>query len=250
MRIARSILTACTIVAAAHAQQIGSVDGQPILKPKQTDTAHVCANIKAQIEHVARESQKHQFGIVATDDDLKLAAQNYWKEHDAAAELAQQQKTWNTLNLAAAQVLDNHQDAHTVYMNLIAPSRLPENLWQKDLALWSQPEGRAKLQKQAAFYDSMTVNAYKQAFDSAARQIVEKQKLDAAVDTQLAAGDPTFREYLQEEQQHKPMLDGHMQYVEQKRNDFWQARYAQQQVTLNDPSLAQQCQIGTNVARK
>jgi hypothetical protein len=77
------------------------------------------------------------------------------------------------------------------------------------------------------------------------------RKLDEAVIADLAAKDPQFHKYLEEHQkqggiplgQGVPITTPGLQYISDKINEFWRSRYAQQQVTLDDPKLASQCQL-------
>ena len=71
------------------------------------------------------------------------------------------------------------------------------------------------------------------------------QKLDEAVIAKLTAEDPQFRADLKQNPLYpgEPLNTPGLQYMSDKINEFWKSRYAQQQVTLDDPKLADQCRL-------
>jgi hypothetical protein len=164
--------------------------------------------------------------------------------------------------LSGGRSLDQGQDPDKVYQAQIAPLGQPKNVWEANLVQWRDPESRAKLAKTAATFTKLTAADMNKGMAKATQELLEKQKLDDAVDTQLAAEDPQFRTYLDEWRKGfvRPtpfewkgpsnMEASHLNYLKAKRDEFWRARYAEQQVTLNDPTLADQCNLGTTLGAK
>jgi hypothetical protein len=269
-------------IALAQTPQIGSVNGKPVFAPNDAETIFAarhgksattvedkqevaalaaqrnCDVIKVQVAHDAREQAKQEFAIAVSPQELEQANSEYIATHDPAAELQKQRQLFTTLNLAASEV-DQGQNPDSVYQSLLAPIGVTKNVWEADLVQWREhPESRTHLAQTAATFSEWTPQDVKQQMSSATRQLLERKKLEEAVDAQLAAQDPTFRTYLAEEQKDtvrhgafaRSAVVPHTAstYLDQKRKEFWQARYAQQRITINDPNLAQQCQLGANVA--
>ena len=211
-----------------------------------------CDDIKRQLLNAARETQKRHFAITVTPDEVAAASKAYFATHDPAADLREYQQRQVAYSTAASLVYDQGQDPQKVYQTVILPidsSPVSQSVWQANLVRWRDPEVRKKLAQQAANASKVTASGLRESFDKTNLDLLESQKLDAEVDTQLAAADPQFRAYLNE---FKPRGQGnavsglvdHMNYVTAKRNDFWQARYSEQQVRLNDSSLSSQCNLG------
>jgi hypothetical protein len=118
-----------------------------------------------------------------------------------------------------------------------------------NLKTWSRPEGRAALAKMASNASQWTVDKVKQGQDASSRAALERRKVDDAVDEQLATQDQQFRADLATERKGasgnvwKWTAGPQSEHLVQTRQQYWQARYAEQHVTLNDPNLAAHCQL-------
>ncbi len=282
MRVYRIVFVIWGGIALAQTSpQIASVNGKPVLAPddaarifatqhsRQATTAadkqevatlatqRKCDVIKLQVAHDAREQAKQEFAIAISPQEIEQANKEWEATHDPAAELQKQRQFFTTLNFAASEI-DQGQNPDTVYQSLLAPMGVTKNEWEADLVQWREhPESRTHLAQTAATFSKWTPQDVKQQMSKGTQKFLEQRKLDEAVDAQLAAQDPRFRAALAEEQKStvrrgafagsSRVSQAAFDYLKQKRNEFWQARYAQQQVTFNDPILAEQCQLSATV---
>ena len=272
-------------VSADERTQIGTINGKPLLgaKPSQalntftmkhgqppaTDTdrqelaaittKNDCEAVNTAIKGAARDSEKARLGVYVSPDEVAEATKQYWAIHDPSQDMQKQRAHWIANSQAASAVFDQHQDPEKVYQTLLAPIGENHQAWEINLKRWSRPEARAALTKMAAAASNWNVETFKKGMQSSAQQMLERRKVDDAVDSQLAAQDSHYRTDLAEQKKgasgniwqgrEGPQSD----YLIQKRQQFWQSRYAEQQVKLNDPNLATQCQldsIGVKVAAK
>jgi hypothetical protein len=205
------MISLATAIAAQNRQQIGSGDGQPIFQPKDRTTSPDTA-----LQHRC--------------DDIKGQITHI------ARETAKRQ---------------------------FAVTVTPDEVAQLSTQYWAQHDAAAEVQKhkqQQPSAAAITMDGWKQAHEAQFQKIMADRKLDDSVDAQIAAGDPQFRTYLNEYHQRgtwvtpveyqSDMPQADAAYLKQKRSEFWQSRYAQQQVTLNDPALADQCQLGSTLGVK
>jgi hypothetical protein len=226
-----------------------------------------CNDLQGQIVRAVRESQKRRFGVSVSPNEVAEASKAYWTLHDPVADFEKDRKRWVTYNEAASEVFDQHRDPDKVFQTLMVPLGDPPSLapqmWKANLALWSTPKGRAGLARRAAAAEKRSLEDYKKGFDIATRRLLEDRKLDDAVDTHLAAEDPQLRTYLDEWRKSVVRVNlyewrgpspsmpiAHRSYLEEKREEFWQARYAEAPVSLDDPSLADRCQLGFKLGVK
>src|SRR5205085_6219409 len=142
-------------------------------------------------ERAVSEIQTRRFAISVSSDEIAEASEAYWKLHDPKEEFEKNRKRWVNYNEAASEVFDQHQDPEKVYQALMVPLGDPPSLarqiWQANLVQWSRPEGRASLARMATIAAKWTFDDFKKRLDKPSRQMLEKQKLDDAIDDQLAA---------------------------------------------------------------
>jgi hypothetical protein len=76
---------------------------------------------------------------------------------------------------------------------------------------------------------------------------VENQKLNAAIDQEIAQKEPDFRAYLDELQastrEKRGMPLPHLDYVRSRRAEWWAALYGSMPVTLNTPAAWDKCSL-------
>lgn len=267
------------VVLSRRNYQIGTIAGQPIFRPIRDQAAiHVfkmengrlptssadeqevtriatkmtCDELVRRIRDAVRETQMRRFGISVSQAEID----EYLTEY-----LDQQKRQLTALNEAASEIVDQKQDPEKVYGKLIAPLGPPNGLpidWRTILSKLYSPPARARLAKDAAAAANTTVEDAKKApgqpLVSFAIRVLEQRKLSDAVDSQLAAGDPLFRAYLDEWRKglmvtptswgaSTDMPREHSSYLAQKRMQFWHIAYMELPITLNDPTLADKCQL-------
>lgn len=260
--------------------RIGTVNGQPILRPVRDQAAiqvfkmehgrlptsnadeeevariatkMTCNELIGRIRDSVREAQMHRLGISVAQTEID----EYLKEY-----LEQQKRQLTALNEAAYEVVDQKRDPEEVYEKLIRPLGPPNGPpidWRTKLRDVYSPPARARLAKDAAAAANTTVEDAKKApgqpLVRLAVRVLEEQKLHDAVDSQLAAEDPLFRSYLDEWRKglmRTPTFQAgptnmpreQLSYLAQKRMRFWQAAYTELPITLEDPALADECQLG------
>jgi len=230
-------------------------------------TKKVCDSIKSQIGVAAREATQQEFRISVSHDEL---ARVIVKTQFDATGFEKQRKQWITYNQAAAEVFDHYQDPDKVFETLIlllwaeispgASREQVHKVWESNLVVWSTPEGRMRLAKMAAVSSGHNWNTEKAKAGMAKsmEHMLLNEKLDNAVIAKLAAEDPQFRAALDEHQRNGgipltagvPITTPGLRYMSNKINEFWKSRYAQQKITLDDPKLADQCQLGSTLRVK
>jgi hypothetical protein len=260
--------------------QIGTLNGQPLLGVKQARAINTfvakynrmpsssadnqeiasitakqnCPIIQWAVRNAARETAKHSLGINASPGEIAQASNAYWALNgDPKIEFTREQTRQLTRYQALTAVLDQHQDPQKVYQNMLAPIGESQIGWETDLkqVQWQWPQIRDSVAKEAAGVATWTLEGYKKTKEAASQKLLEDQNLDDTVDDQLAAQDAHFRADLNEYRKNRKgnvwLKQGATTspYMDQARQQFWQSRYAEQQVRLNDPTLASQCQLGS-----
>jgi hypothetical protein len=284
------VMSIAAAALAADGPQIGTINGQPIFgkNPQRTIDSFIskhgkppassadqqelasiaaqdnCNIVRDKVSQVAEAGLKTRYAIAVSPEEVAVSKQ-YWQTHDPNAELQQSQTQYTTWSQAATDLYEKNQGPEAVYQAVIKPfdsSRgVPEQAsrlaYQANLVRWRDPAVRAKLASSAVHWNKTTVADRKKGQDRADQLLLEKRKLEDAIDNQLAAQDPQFRSDLAQLRQtraaqyNNPWLERPgSDYMKQKRGEFWQAHYAQQQVTLNDPKLADQCQLGSTLGVK
>lgn len=266
--------------------KVGTLNGQPLFVPKWNAAAafalqhdrppsnspadqqevaaiaikQLCGGIKSEIQVAARNALLKELHVSVSQDELanKMAKM----QHDPDWGIEKQRKQWIANNLAATEVFDEHQDPEKVFETLILPmwNGIPRaqahRAWEHNLVLWSTPEARMKLARMAAAASANKGNTEQLEEGSAKsfEHMLLEEKLDQAVIAKLAAEDQQFGADLKE----NPLWPGELlntpglRYMARKIEEFWRSRYGQQQVMLNDPKLADECQLadfGVKVAK-
>jgi hypothetical protein len=250
--------------------QLGTINGQPLLgeKPSRALNTFIakhgnapvtdadkqevasitaknnCDAVKESIMEAARGSEKAKLGVYVSPDEVAEATKQYWETHDPSQDMEHQRAHWIANSQAVAAVLDQHQDSEKVYQTMLAPIGENHQAWQINLTRWRRPEARTALDNMAAKATRWNLDAWKKGMDDASRAALERRKVDDAVDDQLATQDQQFRADLATQ---RKGASGNIwrwsggpqtEYLLQTRQQYWQARYAEQHVTLSDPNLA------------
>lgn len=213
-----------------------------------------CDYIKGQIQSAAITAQERRFAISVSTAEGEALWRQYWTLHDAEAEAKTARDNATAYVMALTQVYDNGMDPQEAYQRFVRPQGIPENVWQANLELGRTPEGRAKL----GALGSVTADALRKSASGVQAQVglLEKQRLDDAVDQEIASTDPTFRAYVDELHRNttKPTpfssttkmqpLD-QKKYIDTKRAEWWASRYAEVNLVLYDASIATQCGLAS-----
>lgn len=222
-----------------------AADQQAITEYQQTI---VCQKLGSAIREAARKAQKAQLGAAVTPEDIE-AARREVTPMDPVATAARMREEATAVLAALSAVYDRQQDPDQVYEKDVRSHGISKTAWTMYLRRGRTPEGRANLVKQA--------NASPEAISQAAstfdfRPRAEEQKLDRLVDEKIAADDPVFRTYLAEwhaafdnpDPKKHWMRQERVEYIQQKRAQWWKAQVAKLNVQLSDPSLGDACALG------
>ncbi len=212
-----------------------------------------CLNVTSAISGAARAAQVRRFRISWTPAEAEALRAEFLRSHNPAAEVKKQQDDTAVLVVALTEVYEHGMDPAQAYEKYMARRAYPQQSWQAMLEVERTPEARAKLTKQA----NIPLNTVQGPSLSSFGGMLERQRLDDAVDRTIAATDATFRAYLDEESRaiiSKSPLETrssgirspHMNYLQAKRIEWWQAREAEVKFVINDPALAKQCGIGVD----
>ncbi len=214
-------------------------EGEQALVNTTVLTDWQCNKLHAMIRKAARDAVIQQFGIAVTQQDLETASKLF---PISVGDTGTMQMLLNALSA----VYDNHEDPEIVYNRMLA-GKIPHNLWLMQLNEASTPEGRSKLETK---YQSLIRLAPK--IVSSPRleywqSTVINNKLNEAVDQELARIDPTFRAYLEATPVNKQGVRTNNwstpqgRYLAQRRQDFWTSQDSKVDVYLSDPSIGKAC---------
>ena len=217
----------------------------------------ICGNLRLTIGAEARESERLRLGIVPTAADLDEAASHTVGVSEAEVTANYPKRHALSIALAAgfAAVLENGQDPHAVYLEMIQkPAGITEDTWLSLLhTARSNPAGRKRLEHDSTLtlQDMIRETRSKMAGAVASKapgglsSVAAYYALNREVDQLIAAQDPTFRTYLAEfpDQFHSHGSADHFQYLERKRGEYWKAVIAKLNIWLSDPSLLVTCKL-------
>ena len=198
-----------------------------------------CLRLTGELDRVARNDQIRKRGIFVTDEELVQRGRDNVKGQDVEAYARRTRETTKALLAALAEVYDKGGDPQQAYVKYLAPAGISEADWRVDLEGMRTPKARAKL----ATGTLVTADLLRAPARNL-RSMMENEKLYADVDRELASGDSRFARFLTEAQSKGHMLVDHFDYLQAKRLEWWRARYAELDMVLYDPELANQCKLG------
>jgi hypothetical protein len=213
-------------------------------------TKQLCDGIKSEIQLAARNAAVKELHVSVSQDEAKEKMAKLHHDPDWGIEAARKQ--WVTNSLAATEVFDEHQDPEKVFDTVILPAwkgiprEQAHRAWESNLVTWSTPEARMKLARMAASANKWNAEQIEKGSAKSFEHMLLNEKLDQAVIARLAAEDPQFRADLKDNPLRpggEPLNTPDLLYMSRKIEEFWKSRYGQQQVTLNDPKLADACQL-------
>lgn len=206
-----------------------------------------CRQIHGAVDQAAVQAQVTRLRITVSDAEAQTRNAEYWRMNSAQAELDQFSANANAMAKALSDVYERGQDPDRVYQEQLAPRGYPRSAWQGNLEAGRTAEGRARF----AVPPGASADAVVKGTLHLIKQRIERERLDAAVDDQIAPQDPQFRADLDEERQHAKhpsssskeisgVRAAHLEYLRAGRAAYWQARHAEVKVALFDPALAAQ----------
>jgi hypothetical protein len=241
------VCVATALVCAAQDRVIATIDGEPLRASDANRPAiPPCERIASAITTAAQAAQRSRLGISAPPQELRDLKAAYLKTHDLEAEAKKTRDDATALVTALTEIYEHGMDRQQAYQKYLAPRGYPENAWQANLIPGKAPEWRAKWAERERITAKMLSDALEKSFIPR----VEQEHLDAAVDQQIAARDPQFKTYLEEQrlstgksglQTHVLGYGAHLDYLLTKRFEWWQAREAEVKVVIYDPALAREC---------
>jgi len=255
---------------------VGSVDGTPLLAaPISTETARAifafrnqrrpdgasddqviaqyqqefaCSRLKTAITQAAIDKEIRRYGIGVSDAEAEEAWREQLSHVDVDAMARNTREDAAVVLSALSAVYDSGQDPDSVFRDYLATHGVDRRAWDVYLEQGRDKEWRT----QFALRTSVTSTSIASALETM-KPVVAQQKLDAAIDQELSTQDSYFRTYLNESrvsEVKRPdgtvgllMAAEPLQYLRDKRDQWWKARYAQLRVVLNDPAAAQACRL-------
>jgi hypothetical protein len=266
--------------AAERSPVVGTADSQPLKRPKvdrsravvtfrqhflrapndaadekvvQSSLAQMtCSDLQGQVRAVLTAELKTKFGVTATTDEAKAVSEEYWAKPNALPDVRRSGEINAALAQGLTQVFEKGMDPSGAYEKYLKPLNIPESAWQGYLERGQTPEARARIAQNAATQTSVSAETLQAADVEPFRLMIEKQRLDDAIDEAIASADPTFLEYLNEKKRattiKSPLLTrstgipkAHESYLSSIRAQWWSARQSEVKVVLTDQPLAQQC---------
>src|SRR5579883_586299 len=206
-----------------------------------------CEDLKGQIEAAAIRRQMARFGIAASKEEVDVLSEAYWSEHKPQEEAQKYNNGRHALSQALARVYEKGEDPEAVYRSWAVPAGISRSAWESELELGRSTEYRTKLAGA-----NFTAEGFIKGVADSNTKLVERRKLDEAVDRELAAQDPMFARYLDTVERNTQVISPFesrsaslppeaVNYVRAKRAEWWKARYAETKVVLNNPALASRC---------
>jgi hypothetical protein len=208
-----------------------------------------CSGVRATIVEAARAAQMTRLGVKATSEEIAVLKAAYLKEHDLEAEAKKYRDDAIALVAALAEVYEHGVDQGAAYRKYLAPRGYAASAWEGNLVAGKSAEWRSNYLRGG----NVTAKMMADALDPAMAKTVERDKLNAAVDEEIASGDPTFRAYIRDEIRNtvkqgferttgrETVDEGN--YVRLKRAQWWRAREAEVNLVMNDQGLSRRCGI-------
>jgi hypothetical protein len=238
---------------AAEAAATALRGGQPGVPPDEAEVAQAqarleCGTITGQIRDAVLALLIQEKGISVSEAELdeQARARSLGAEFQAAAERQQ------ALNAAMAEglslVYDHGENPDTVYESSQAVRGYSRATWESYLAQGKSASFRVYLSQAAGRVPKPPDTALR----AGLRPALEVEKLDRAIDRDLAANDQLFETYVAEMEASKAahpdghsftMSTDHYRYVRAKREAWWKARYSDLDVTVSDREEAGRCDI-------
>jgi hypothetical protein len=209
----------------------------------------ICGTLRGAVQEAATENAIRDLGITVTPEEETAAR--------AAAPLPNaSQIQWyrdrqTLIPHALAEVYEQGQDQHQVFLKELQPHGFREQEWDFFLSQGKTPEGRAKIAQQYQRAVEATQEVVQKGWGATfnPRRMIEKRKLDAEIDRRLSLDDPQFRVNIQDYQakgndpdpKKRTVPVAEARYLDSRRAQWWQTLVSKMSVVLNDPTLKAKC---------
>ncbi len=199
-----------------------------------------CNSLRTKLDEAAKAEAKKKLGIFATSSDIESARAEVLRGVDAVAAARQVRERASAVSAALSEVYEKGRDPDEVYRSMLKGKKLiDEATWALHLFKGKDPTYRTQLQREMNMTPELiTASAMRMDLKS----IVEHRKLEAAVDKEIADQDKTFRAYVgQASNREFHGASSAIEYVQQKRGEYWRRRVSELHVALGDSSLYGRC---------
>lgn len=181
------------------------------------------------IRKIVFEQQQHRLGITVTDQEVQARWEKLTKGVDKDAAVQQQREMIGPLLSALQAVYEKGMDEQAAYEQFVARSMSREE-WTIQLHYYRTPARRQIL-----------VNTMSQGASDLSRpdagfaDVLRQEKMNDAVDREIAIGDAEFRRYREAlAKGEKPEGRFPPNYLEMKRHEWWADQYRKANITVMD----------------
>ncbi len=197
-----------------------------------------CRDFRQHFYDTIQADEIKKRGISVSDEELDERAREMMKGREPEAEAARLRDLSAARVAALREVYERGADPEQTYARYLAGRGVTESEWRGDLATGRTSEARALIER-----GTLVTGAMLRAPTRNLRGQMEVEKMDAAIDRELANGDPVFARFLAESQRKGSMSVDHIEYLTAKRREWWKARYGELNVVVVDRQLADRCRL-------
>jgi hypothetical protein len=215
-----------------------------------------CSRLRSYIDGMLHEDQIKRLGISITDADMEAARHRFMdpdptRNHNMEPPEVTYKRGVATSQalLAALEAVDKGEDPAAVHERLLKPY-LPLEAFQYDIPAYKTGgTNREKLKKAAnttweQFQQQVGQNKEAMTKNTDWKRMASYDKLNQAVDEQLALSDPKFAKARAEfEHASTGIPSEDYNYVLQQRAAYWNKVQSEAQIFINDPTM-QSCVVG------
>ncbi len=195
--------------------------------------------VKRLADHIRttiREQQIDRFNISCTDSELKIRWERLLEDRDPLASQAARNAKISNLLACLTAVHEEAADADVVYETQLS-FKLTRKQWRAVVRQYRSPEQRAALSKILA-EKIPDLDDYRDAVTT----VLLSEKLDAAIEKELAQTDSEFAEHIRlsaSDPGNEKLRSKGPTYKAAKRHEWWQARYREADIKIADDRFRQ-----------
>lgn len=194
------------------------------------------------IRGIIFRKQKARFGIEVTEAELAERWSILTKGVDLSAAAEQRRQMIEPLLMALKAVYEKGEDKDTVYKNLLA-NRMTLQEWEIQLRYY-RTRKRRKILEDAL--KQRTADLRKP--DEGIRALLVREKMNEAIDREIAKTDPQFAEYktlLEKDPKNEKLHQFDPNYLDFKRWTWWQEQYRKAKIEIKNQQFKDVFQILT-----
>jgi len=183
------------------------------------------------IRSIIYDKQVARFGIKVTKKELVERLNVVTEGFDFDAEAKEIREIVLPLLTALKLVYEEGEDKDEVYNKLLT-DKITKHDWEVHHNYYRTPEMRKVLERGL----TVTADDFKKP-NKATRAMVESQKLDEAIDKEIAKKDPEFAEYKtlsENDPKNKKLQQFNPNYLDIKRGLWWQEQYKKAKIEIKD----------------